>query len=212
MTQAATDLSEEPGEVKVVAWLRANPGFLAANPELYRDLAPPERVHGAGLADHMAAMLRAARAEASAQAARADGVLAAGRAAAGMAQRVQEAVLLLLGSSDVVDCVSAGFPAVLAVDSACLCAEGMPGFRRLPRGSVAGLLGGRAVLVRSGGAADAGLHGEAVRLAAHEALVRIPGNGPPALLALAARDGGLLQGGQGALAFLGRALAVALGR
>jgi hypothetical protein len=68
------------------------------------------------------------------------------------------------------------------------------------------------VLLRSGALADAGLHGEAMQLAAHEALVRIPGDGPPALLALAARDGQVLEGGQGALAFLGRALAVALRR
>ncbi len=203
---------EGPDETQVAAWLRANPSFLAANPALYRHLTPPERVHGAVLADHMAAMLRAARAEATVQAARADGVLAAGRAAAGLTQRVQEAVLLLLAAADVVDCVATAFPVALAVDSACLCAEGMPGLRPLPRGAVAGLLGGRAVLLRSGGAADAGLHGEAVQLAAHEALVRIPGDGPPALLALAAREGMMLEGGQGALAFLGRALAAALRR
>ncbi len=199
-------------DAKVAAWLRLNLSFLAANPALYRDLVPPERVHGAVLADHMAAMLLAARAEASAQAARADDVLAAGRAAAGLGQRVQEAVLLLLAAGDVVDCVASAFPAALAVDAACLCGEGIPGFRRLPRGTVHALLGGRAVLVRSGALADVGLHGEAMRLAAHEALVRIPGDGPPALLALAARDGGVLEGGQGGLAFLGRALAVALRR
>jgi uncharacterized protein YigA (DUF484 family) len=203
---------DEPDATQVAAWLRANPAFLAGNPGLYAALAPPARVHGPVLADHMAAMLCAARAEADAQCARAEAVLAAGRAAAGLAQRVQEAVLLLLAAADVMDCVATAFPAALAVDSACLCAEGLPGFRRLPRGAVATLLGGRTVLLRSGALADAGLHGEAMQLAAHEALVRIPGDGPPALLALAARDGQVLEGGQGALAFLGRALAVALRR
>lgn len=196
----------------VAGWLRRNPRFLAENPGLYGTLAPPQRVHGAVLADHMAAMLRAARDEAAVHVARAGDVLAASRAAAGLAQRVQEAVLLLIGAADVVDCVATLFPPVLAVDAACLCAEGQPGFRRLSRGAIAGLLGGRAVVMRSGAVADAGLHGEAMRLAAHEALIRIPGDGPPAMLALAARDGAVLAGGQGALAYLGRALGVALGR
>ena len=207
--------AQRPGDLDgalVAAWLRENPRFLTENPALYRLLVPPERVHGAVLADHMAAMLRLARDEAGAQAARAADVLAASRAAAGLAQRVQEAVLLLIGASDVADCVSTLFPAVLAVDAACLCAEGQPGFRRLSRGVIAGLLGGRAVVLRSGAVADAGLHGEAMQLAAHEALIRIPGAGPPAMLALAARDGAVLAGGQGPFAFLGRALGGALGR
>ncbi|MBU6499705.1 MAG: hypothetical protein KGQ40_14350, partial [Rhodospirillales bacterium] len=86
--------------------------------------------------------------------------------------------------------------------------------RRLPAGMVAELLGGRAVLFRSGAPDAPLLHGEAVRLARHEALVRVPGEGPPALLALVARDRHALDPAQGtvALSFLGRAVAAALGR
>ena len=200
---------------EVVVFLRARPNFLASRPELYRVLAPPARVHGEVLADHMAALLGAARAEADAMAARADGVLAAGRAAAGLAQRVQEAVLLLIGAGNAAECVAAEFPAALAVDAASLCAErAMAGVREVPRGYVAALLGGRGAVFRAGAVPDLALHGEAVKLAGHEALVRIPGDGPPMLLALAARDGATLDPAQGtgALGFLGRALAVALGR
>jgi uncharacterized protein YigA (DUF484 family) len=200
---------------EVVRFLRANPRFLADNPELYRHLAPPERVHGEALADHMAAQIRAARGEATAMAARAEDVLAAGRAAAGLAGRVQEAVLLLIGAADVPDLVTAAFPACLAVDAASLCAEGpLPGMRELPAGTVSVLLGAGAVRFRENAPPDPGLHGEAAHLAAHEAFVRIPGDGPPTLLALAARDGATLDPlqGCGALAFLGRALASALGR
>ncbi len=199
---------EDMNEAAVAAWLRANPGFLADNPGLYHHLVPPVRVHGEALADHMAAMLRAARAEA-------DGVLAAGRAAAGLAGRVQEAVLLLIGAADVAECVGAEFPTALAVDAASLCVESdMTGWRGLAAGTVAGLMGSRAVLFRSHAAPDPQLHEAACLLATHEALVRIPGDGPPAMLALAARDGMTLDPlqGAGALAFLGRALAVALGR
>ena len=59
------------------------------------------------------------------------------------------------------------------------------------------------------------LHAEAAGLARHDALVRVPGEGPAALLALlATRDRHMLDPAQGAgpLGFLGRAVAAALGR
>jgi uncharacterized protein YigA (DUF484 family) len=79
---------------------------------------------------------------------------------------------------------------------------------------VARLLGSRGVVLRPGDADAPLLHGEAARLARHEALVRVPGEGPPALLALVSRDAPALDPAQGtgALSFLGRAVAAALGR
>jgi hypothetical protein len=58
------------------------------------------------------------------------------------------------------------------------------------------------------------LHAEAAGLARHDALARVPGDGPAALIALLARDRHVLDPAQGAgpLAFLGRAVAAALGR
>ena len=200
---------------EVAAFLRAHPGFLAQRPELYRVLDPPERVHGERMADHMAAMLMAERAYAGAMAERADGVLAAGRAAVGMALRVQEAVLTLIRSDNVADCVASAFPALLAIDAASLCTEGeLAGARPLAPGHVARLVGHRAVVFRSGGEDALALHGEAARLARHEVLLRLPGEGPPALVALAARDAAPLDPAQGPgpLAFLARAVAAALGR
>jgi uncharacterized protein YigA (DUF484 family) len=197
------------------AFLRANPRFLAENPGLYGALAPPVRVHGDVLADHMAAILGVERSRTSAMADRADLVLATGRAAAGLAARVQEAVLALIRADNVADCVAAELPALLAIDAACLCLEDeLPGARKLPAGSVRQLLGSRAVLFRQGAADAPLLHGEAARLARHDALVLVPGEGPPALLALVARDGHALgpAQGTGALAFLGRAVAAALER
>jgi uncharacterized protein YigA (DUF484 family) len=198
----------------VAAFLEANPRFLAERPELYRCLAPPLRVHGEKLADHMAEMVRAERAHAAAMAERADGVLAAGRAAAGMTARVHEAVLALIDAEDVAECVCLVFPALLAVDAVALCSEPtLPGARPLPPGTVARLLGGRAVAYRDEAPEARLLHGEAAALARHEALVRVPGE-PPVLLALSAREHWMLDPAQGAgaLAFLGRAVAVALGR
>jgi uncharacterized protein YigA (DUF484 family) len=200
---------------EVAAFLRANPLFLAEHPELYRALEPPQRVHGAALEDHMAAMLRAERAHGRAMAERADDVLAAGRAAASLTARVQEAVLALMRAQSLIESIAAELPVLLAIDAASLCMEAeCPGARRLPAGLVRSLLDGRTVLFRLGGPESGLLHGEAVRLARCEALVRIPGHGPPALLALTSRDAAALDPvqGTGALAFLGRAIAAGLGR
>lgn len=206
-----------PDPDRVAAFLAAHPRFLADRPELYAVLVPPERVFGNNVADHMTAMLRAERARAAAMAERADGVLAAGRAAAGLACRVQEAVLALMraqsgASQSVIDCIEGELPVLLGIDAVSLCREGV-GERPLPSGFVARLMGGRAVMFRTD-RHDVLLHGSAVPLAAHEALVTVPGSAPPALLALTARDAGRLEPlqGTGALAFLGRAVAAALGQ
>ncbi len=200
---------------QVAAFLRARPAFLAERPELYRALAPPQRIHGEAMADHMVAMLRAERQHAAAMAERADGVLAAGRAAAGLAIRVQGAVLALICARDVADCVAHALPDILALDAASLCMEAdAAGVRRLPAGAVAGLLVGRDVAFRETPADAALLHGEAARLARRDAVVRVPWGGSPALLALVSRDAAPLDPvqGSGALAFLGRAVGAALSR
>jgi len=192
----------------VEAFLRANPTWLAKRPELYGALEPPVRQYGDGIADHMAALLRVQRE-------RADGLLAAGRATAGLAARVQDAVLALFRSSDPADCVSGEMPGILAIDAAHICVEAeWPGARRLPDGAIARLLDGRHVVFRDA-PADAGLlHAEAAGLARYDVLIRVPGEGPPALLALLARDPHTLDPGQttGPFGFLGRAVAAALGR
>ncbi|MBV8576109.1 MAG: DUF484 family protein [Acetobacteraceae bacterium] len=198
----------------VESFIRANPGWLAERPELYRVLLPPVRVHGERLADHMVAMLRAERAYAEAMTERAEKVLAAGRAAASVAERVQAAVLALIRSSDPLDCIPSEMPGLLSLDSIALCIEGhQRGARSLPPGAVARLLGGKDVVFRRSPPDAPILHGEAAELARQDALVRVAGS-PPALLALASRDDQGLEPGQGpgALAFLGRAVAAALGR
>ncbi len=200
---------------EVAAFLRENPSWLAENPELYRALTPPRRIYGEPLADHMAAMLRAERAHAAEMARRADFILAAGRATAGLIARVQEAVLALMRATDTLDCLSGELPGVLGLDAVALCVEAhLPGARSLPPGTVAAALGGRDVVFRDAPADAAVMHAEAARLARHDALVRVPAPGSPALLALVARDRSLLEPGQGAgaLAFLGRAAATALAR
>jgi uncharacterized protein YigA (DUF484 family) len=190
----------------VAAFLRANPGWLTENPELYRVLHPPRRLHGEQLADHMAAMLAQERAHARALAARSDSVLAAGRAAAGLSARVQEAVLALIRTPDPVECVATELPALLGIDAITLCPEAT-----LPPGTVLRLLGRREAVYRETPTDTRLLHGAAASLARVDALVRLTSG---ALLALASRDRTRLHPGQGVrpLVFLGRAVSAALER
>jgi uncharacterized protein len=204
------DLADE-----VVTFLRMHPSFLADNPDLYRVLTPPVRVHGEALADHMAAMIRAERAQSAEMAARADGAVAAGRAALGLTSRVQEAVLALIASDDPAEWVESELPGWLGLDAAKLCVETYrPSMRRLPAGMIARLLGKRDVVFRERPGDAPLIHAEAASLARRDALVRVPSQsgGTGALLALAARGRLALEPGQGvaALSFLGRALGAAL--
>jgi hypothetical protein len=127
---------------------------------------------------------------------------------------VQEAVLALFGADDIAETIGTAFPSLLGIDAASLCAEtAMGGARLLPRGTTERIMAGRPVVIRAGTSDTATLHGEAARLAGHEALIRLPLR-EPALLALVARDPLALDPAQGTgpLAFLGRAVAAALRR
>lgn len=206
--------AEKTEDEAVAAFLRANPGWLAANPELYAVLEPPVRVHGERMADHMAVMLDRARAGAAALAS----ATVERRAAEGFAERVQDAVLAVMGAQDVAWCLQHDLPGLLRLDGVRLCAElgqrdgPIPGATRVPPGTVAATLGRRRAVVRDAVRTPL-LHGEAAALAGREALVRVPLPEAPALLALACRDGRALAGAATpVLAFLGQAIAVALAR
>ncbi|MGH7083620.1 MAG: hypothetical protein ACREFN_01335 [Acetobacteraceae bacterium] len=203
-----------PDPASVAAFLRANPAWLAENPELYRTLVPPVRVHGEPLADHMAAMLEAARAEAS-------DALAAGRAGRSLAGRIEEAILALVRAPDPVAALSAELPALLAVDAVTLDLEAeIPGARVLPMGMIDRLFGKDEIRLRTRGATWTNgsesvlLHGEAAALARYEALVRLPGTAVPALIALACRDpfAAPARSARAPLILLARAVAAALER
>jgi hypothetical protein len=194
----------------VAAYLRAHPGFLAERPELFATLAPPVRVHGAVVADHMTAMIGAARRRTAEMEAHAEAVLAASRASGFIAERVQAAVLALMRAADPVECVGETWPGLLGVDAATLaCEEIRPRWQTLPRGAIKTLIGNRTVVFRDHPANPAQLHAEAALLATRDVLVPVPGSSP-ALLALVSRDPAALPATQ-AWAFLGHALGTRLG-
>lgn len=200
----------------VEAFLRGNPGWLAARSALYAAMDPPRRFHGDGMADHMAALLDAARNRADHLARDAAAAAADRRAAEGFASRVRDAVLALMRAPDPAWCVQHDLPALLRLDGARLCMEavhplfGKLGAAPVPRGTVAATLGQREAVMRDGTLLPL-LHGEAAGLAGREALVRAPLRCGPALLVLACRDGRALAGATTpVLAFLGQAVAAAL--
>lgn len=213
-----------PSASSVAAFLRAHPSWLAENPDLYRTLTPPVRVHGEALADHMEAMLGVARAQAST-------LLAVGRAAQILAGRVEQAVVALVRAEDPVGALGLELPALLGVDAVNLCVEAeIAGARPIPAGTIARLLGHEEMRLSgaprgtSGGTPAAGrraseaeaalFHGEAAALAKYEALVVVPGTAVPAVLALASRDplASPASAARGPLMLLARATAAALER
>jgi uncharacterized protein YigA (DUF484 family) len=210
MLTGMEDREAAPVDADLVAdYLRAHPSFLADRPELYRALTPPQRVHGEGLADHMAAMVRIERAHAAAQSDRAQEVLNAGRAAAAITERIHEAVLALVAAGDAAECVTNELPHLLGIDAAALCCETFrPRWRSLPPGAVAMLMRGRPVIARDRPADAVVLHAEAALLAERDVLIRLPTQ-LPALLALVSRDPAALPGLQAtaAFSFLGKVVA-----
>lgn len=200
--------SPEPGAEEaagqVAAYLRSHPDFLAQRPDLYASLAPPIRVHGAVFEDHMAAMLAQARLRAKAMADSAQDVLAAGRAAGAIADRLQEAVLALIRAIDPAECVMETWPGLLGIDAAALCCESIrPRWRTLPPGAVKALMRARPLVFRDRPADAVLLHAEAALLAERDLLIQLPG---AALLALVSRDASALPSTQ-AWRFLSRAIA-----
>ena len=111
-------------EDRVARFLAENPDWLATQTDLYEVLSPPRRVHGDTLADHMAAMIDAARQQAASMTAQAETLLQAGRAALGLADRVREAVLALIRATDLGECIACDLPRLLGIDSALLWIEG----------------------------------------------------------------------------------------
>jgi uncharacterized protein YigA (DUF484 family) len=204
------DGSAPPNDDTIAAWLRANPNFLSDRPELYREMAPPRRVHGEVLTDHMAAMILAERAASR-------DLAEATRAGEGFVARTHSAVLALFSSQDPAETVSQEWPALLGLEDCSLADEGIPAAHRrsLPRGTVRRLMpAGRDALVRADPTDLPLLHAEAAGLVRCDALARLPLPGPPAILVLGARSPAdlPLRGAGPHLIFLAQAVAAALAR
>jgi len=203
----------EAGDVET--WLLAHPDFLAQRPELYLALEPPQRVHGERMADHMAAMLAAARVHMREVDAEAQQQVRQSNPA--FATRAGEAVLALLRAPDTLECIAREWPAILGVEA---CHVGCEAAQRrhvvrLAAGTLSQLLPpGRDAVVRSAPLHVEPLHKEAAPVIRRDALARVPApGGQPMLLAIGARDAEMLPAAAvESIAFLGRAVGAALAR
>ena len=194
-------------DADIIRFLETQPDFLARHPSLYLTLAPPARVHGERLADHMAAMLAASRQ----QNLKLRDTVRRRRAGRSFSERVEQALLGLIRASDPFEWLELELAATLGVDSAHLRMEQAG---RLGGPDNVRLLAGRAVVYREAVTDGAALHGAAAALVARDVLVRVrPGFGPPGVLALGSRDDGLPgPGSESALALLAAAIEAAIDR
>jgi hypothetical protein len=200
---------------QIAEWLLANPSFLADRPSLFRTLAQPRRVHGEALADHMAAMVAAARGQARRMAEERAGYSAGERPAHGFPDRVRASVLALIAAPDAVECALAEWPRLLGVDQVSLCSEGTPPepMRMLPDGLLARVLPpGRDAWVRPCVTDGQALHGDMAPRIARDALARLRMPSRDLLLVVGAREAEALPpwGAAPALEFLAQALAAAI--
>lgn len=196
-------------------WLLAHPDFLARRPELYLALEPPQRVHGERMADHMAAMLAAARVHI--REVDAEVQLNNRQPNPGFAARAAEAVLALMRAPDALECVARQWPAILGVDACHVGCETVQRKHvvRLATGTLSQLLPpGRDAVIRSAPLHVEPLHKEAAPVIRRDALARVPApGGQPMLLAIGARDAEMLPAAAvESIAFLGRAVGAALAR
>ncbi|NKD55352.1 MULTISPECIES: DUF484 family protein [unclassified Haematospirillum] len=193
-----------PSDVEL--FLKSNPDFLMERPELMASLLP-DRDLGAGVVDFQARALKALRTEADELRAGAREVIHTARENMSLQNATHHAVVALLGAESLQDLMIAltqDVPMMVHVDLAALiCEPGLPlplagQVIQVPHGEIDRLLGDSDVRLRPFCGTGAALYGEASALIRSDALVRLRHSGhPPAVLALASRDTGTFEPGQG---------------
>lgn len=214
----------EPGLAaeRVEAWLRANPDFLARNPDLLMALSPPARAMGDNVVDLQHAMLKGLQRQVAGLERQRRGLIATGRARRASQARIHECVLALMSATSLqqlVHIVATDLTVLCDVDVATLCVEAdramrsrpPTGVRMLRAGAVARLFdGGREVLMRDNVKGTREIYGPGSGLVRSEALLRlkISRHSPPGMLALGSRRPDRFQPNRGSelLGFLARVL------
>ncbi|MFC3228289.1 DUF484 family protein [Marinibaculum pumilum] len=207
----------------VADWLAGNPDFLAeflaAQPELLRQIRPPAGHEGGNVVDFQSFMIDRLQTDIGRLTRTKDQVIAASRQNASTQRQVHDAVLALLSAASfehLIHIATADLASILDVDLVTICLESdlsqlqveTPGVVTLPPGSIDTLLGPeRRILLRAQAAQQAVMFGPGARLVRSDALVRLTfgGGAPPGLFAFGAREPGRFDAGQGTelLSFLG---------
>lgn len=204
---------------QVAEFLRRNPDFLLAHPELLAVLTPPSRHRGDGVVDMQGFMIERLRAENQHLADNHDALLDAGRRARSKQSQVHRAVIAMLGATTfehLIEVITTDFPRTLDIDVVALCVEGggeggVSGITCLAGGAIDAALGAnRDARFAADVAGDERIFGAGAGLVRSAALLRLRlgGRAPAALLALGSRRAERFASGQGGepLSFLAGAL------
>lgn len=226
MTQARKtkrDTGLSPAEV--LDWLRRHPDFVVKHPELLDGAVAPERELGDGVSDLQHAMIERLRTDLDLAQRRQDDLLATGRANLTSQSRIHECVIAALSATSLeqlIQTVTTDFAVLLDLDvvalgiepTADLPAQATHGLQSLPVGTVARLLGERAVSLRSAVEGEVEIYGGGAPLVASDALARIALASAPGLIAFGSRQPGKFEAGQAVelLSFLAQCLERVLAR
>lgn len=212
---------------QVLAFLRAQPEFLAEHAELLAPLLRPERASGDRVVDLQRFILERLKQRTQELEEERSQMVALARLNLKSQTRVHRAVLALINAQSfehLIQATTIDLPVFLGLDVASLCIEATgtppprcetPGVRVLDAGAVDRLLGpARDILLLSPVRGDSALFGSAAALVRSEALLRLKFGpaAPVGLLALGSRKESRFHPGQGTelLSFLARAIELSI--
>lgn len=215
-TNPALPLNDED----IVAYLKANPDFLRAHPELIDALVPPKADMGKGVADFQSFMIERLKEDKHKAIQVTRQVVENARSNMNNLARIQACVLKILEAksfAEFIETITMDFSQLLNVDITTLVVEtsgrDIPhitaaGVRVVPEGTILQLLNGEDARLSSNCHGQEFLYGPGAGLVRSEALVRvdISMNTPPAMLCFGSRDPELFKQGQGTelIGFLAR--------
>ena len=199
------------GADEVLAYLRANPDFLARNLELVDVLTPPKQYLGDSVADFQYFMVERLRSQARRLTEQHRDLIATTRANLHSQTRVHAAALFLLDAQSfehLIQTIGTDLAVLLDLDVACLVVEASgrkcprvhnPGVRVVESGTVTRMLGRKDTLLRCDVFGDPVVFGAGAGLVRSEALVRlhVSSAAPDGMLAFGSRDPGMFYQGQG---------------
>lgn len=207
----------------ILSWLKANPKFLARNPQAADLLVPPTRVNNdRKIADFQGYMIKRLKDDREDVISNAREIVETSRANMNNQARIHNAVLLLLEATnfqDFIHTMTMDFAALLDVDVVSLIVEidagqipqiDLTGVRVVGPGTVELLTKRQAITLESATSGLDELYGGGAGLVKSQALVRlhIGGDTPAALLAFGSRNPQMFQPGMGTeqIGFLGHVI------
>ena len=219
MSEAMTEIDQPITADDVVAFLKANPKFLAQNPGAMDYLIPPKSTDRK-VKDFMSFMVEKLKQDKEKVVTTARTLVENARSNMNNQQRIQNVVLRLLEArtfEEFIEILTMDMATMLDTDICVLVVESdgtviphihTSGIRMVPQGTIDKWMGGRSSLLQSDITGIEVIYGGAYTLVQSQALLRvdISMNTPPAILAFGSRDPMMFEDGQGTeqIAFLAR--------